>query len=132
MRRPTSRTRKRNERDPAPITIEARSAVEAGSASSRVRSTASRLARWGEGVLDWVDSMHRTHTSRKILDDLVAYRISHGRASIEQRKLVGRIKGEALRLERAAASGGSPRRMATAPVMTFSRSITRDANGSSR
>ncbi|HVH06536.1 MAG TPA: hypothetical protein VNE71_11110, partial [Myxococcota bacterium] len=52
-----------------------------------------RVAKWGEGVLDWVDSMHRTHTSRRILDDLVDHRISHGRASIEQRKLVGRIKG---------------------------------------
>ena len=52
-----------------------------------------RIARWGEGWLDWVDSIHRTHASRRIVDDLVDQRISHGRASIEMRKLVGRIKG---------------------------------------
>ena len=43
--RSTSRTRNRNERERAPITIEARSATESGTASSRICSTASRLAR---------------------------------------------------------------------------------------
>lgn len=52
-----------------------------------------RVAAWGEGLLDWVDSIHRTHASNQIIDDLVHHRISHGRAAIEQRKLVGRIKG---------------------------------------
>src|SRR5690348_6223870 len=46
--RSTSRTRNRKDRDPAPITIEARSATEHGLASSRSRSTASRLARCAE------------------------------------------------------------------------------------
>ena len=46
--RSTSRTRKRNERDRAPMTIDARSATESGTASSRMSSTASRLARCAE------------------------------------------------------------------------------------
>ena len=37
--------------------------------------------------------MHRTNASRRITDDLVNRRITHGRASLEMRKLVGRIKG---------------------------------------
>jgi len=52
-----------------------------------------RVAAWGEGVLDWVDSIHRTHTSRRILSDLVHHRISHARAALEQRRLVTRTKG---------------------------------------
>ena len=47
--RSINRTRKRNAREPAPITIEARSATEPGTPSSRIRSTSSRLARCGEG-----------------------------------------------------------------------------------
>ena len=47
--RSTRRTSKRNERERAPITIEARSATESGTASSRMRSTASRLARCARG-----------------------------------------------------------------------------------
>ena len=48
--RSTSRTRKRKERERAPITIEACSATVSGTASRRMRSTASRLARWGESA----------------------------------------------------------------------------------
>ena len=44
-RRSTSRTRKRNDRDRAPITIDARSATESGRRSSRIRSTCARLER---------------------------------------------------------------------------------------
>ncbi len=52
-----------------------------------------RVAAWTEGWLDWMDSVRRTHAARRIVDDLVEQRISHGRASIEMRKLVGRVKG---------------------------------------
>ena len=52
-----------------------------------------RAAAWGEGWLDYIDSVHRTNASRRITDDLVNRRITHGRASLEMRKLVGRIKG---------------------------------------
>ena len=46
--RSTSRTRKRNERERAPITIEARNAIDSGAAPSSSSSTASREARWRE------------------------------------------------------------------------------------
>ena len=46
--RSTRRTRKRNERDRAPMTIDARSATGSGVASSSARSTSSRLARCGD------------------------------------------------------------------------------------
>ena len=49
-RRSTSRTSTRNEDDPAPITMDARSAVEAGSAVSRISSTSSRERRCGEAA----------------------------------------------------------------------------------
>jgi hypothetical protein len=39
----------RKEDEPAPTTIEARSAVEAGTAARRISSTSSREARCGEG-----------------------------------------------------------------------------------
>ena len=47
-RRSTSLTRKRNDREPAPITIEARSATAHGPEPSRISSTASLLARCAE------------------------------------------------------------------------------------
>ena len=40
------RTRKRNERERAPMTIEARIAIDSGAAASSSSSTASREARW--------------------------------------------------------------------------------------
>ena len=52
-----------------------------------------RAAAWGEGWIDYIDSVHRTNASRCIADDLVNRRITYGRASLEMRKLVGRIKG---------------------------------------
>lgn len=52
------------------------------------------FAAWGEGWLDYIDSVHRTNASRRITDDLVNRRIAHGRdTALEMRKLVGRIKG---------------------------------------
>ncbi len=64
-----------------------------GLAEQRRAGFLDRLAAWGEGWLDWMDSMRRTHAARQIVDDLVHHRISHGRASVEMRALVGRIKG---------------------------------------
>jgi hypothetical protein len=46
--RSTSLTRNRNDRDWAPITIDARNATEHGAAASRISSTARRLARCAE------------------------------------------------------------------------------------
>ncbi len=40
----------RNDRDRAPITIDARSASARGAASSRIRSTSTRLARCGDAA----------------------------------------------------------------------------------
>lgn len=54
---------------------------------------ADRLAAWGEGWLDWVDSARRSSAANQLIDDLVASRISHQRAAVEMRKVVGRIKG---------------------------------------
>lgn len=54
---------------------------------------ADRLAAWGEGWLDWIDSARRSRAAYQLIDDLVALRISHQRAAVEMRKLVGRIKG---------------------------------------
>ena len=45
-RRSTSRTRKRKERERAATTIEARNAIDSGTASRSARSTASREPRW--------------------------------------------------------------------------------------
>ena len=54
---------------------------------------ADRLAALGEGWIDWIDSARRSRMAKSIIDDLVAARISHQRASVEMRKVVGRIKG---------------------------------------
>ena len=40
----------RNDDEPAPMTIEARRAVEPGTAASRISSTSSRERRWGDGA----------------------------------------------------------------------------------
>ena len=48
--RSISRTRKRKERERAPITIEARSAIDSGAAPSSASSTASREARWRDAA----------------------------------------------------------------------------------
>jgi gamma-polyglutamate synthase len=52
-----------------------------------------RLAGFAEGGLDWADSVRRARGSKQILDDLVDQRITHAKASVEMRKLVGRAKG---------------------------------------
>lgn len=54
---------------------------------------ADRVAAWGEGWLDWIDSARRSRMAKSIIEDLIASRISHQRASVEMRKVVGRIKG---------------------------------------
>jgi len=65
----------------------------AGLAEARKGGLLDRVAGWGEGWLDWLDSVRRTRQANQITDDLVHKRISHGRAAIEMRKLVGRVKG---------------------------------------
>lgn len=59
----------------------------------RKAGMADRLAAWGEGWIDWIDSARRSRMAKSIIDDLVDARISHQRASVEMRKVVGRIKG---------------------------------------
>ena len=46
-----------------------------------------------EGAVDYLDSILRHRTSKQIMDDLAERRISHGRAALEMRTLVGRQKG---------------------------------------
>lgn len=62
-------------------------------AEQRKAGIADRVAAWSEGWLDWVDSIRRSRAAAVIIDDLVATRISHQRASVEMRKVVGRLKG---------------------------------------
>lgn len=62
-------------------------------AEQRKAGVADRVAAWGEGWLDWIDSIRRGNAAAVIIDDLVAARISHQRASVEMRKVVGRLKG---------------------------------------
>lgn len=62
-------------------------------AEQRKAGVADRVAAWGEGWLDWIDSIRRGNAAAAIIDDLVAARISHQRASVEMRKVVGRLKG---------------------------------------
>ena len=52
-----------------------------------------KLASWAEAWADYLDSVQRTRRATQIADDLVHQRISHGRAALEMRKLVGRMKG---------------------------------------
>jgi poly-gamma-glutamate synthase PgsB/CapB len=46
-----------------------------------------------EGGVDYLDAILRYRASRQIMDDLAERRISHGRAALEMRTLVGRQKG---------------------------------------
>jgi poly-gamma-glutamate synthase PgsB/CapB len=52
-----------------------------------------RVVGWGEAWVDWLDSARRGRQANRIIDDLVESRISHQRAAVEMRKIVGRIKG---------------------------------------
>ena len=52
-----------------------------------------RIGRWGEAWVDWIDSARRGRQAAQIVDDLVEQRISHQRAAVEMRSIVGRIKG---------------------------------------
>lgn len=52
-----------------------------------------RVAKWGEAWVDWLDSARRGKQAAQIIDDLVDGRISHQRAAVEMRKIVGRLKG---------------------------------------
>ncbi len=46
-----------------------------------------------EGGVDYLDAVLRYRASKRIMDDLAELRISHGRAALEMRTLVGRQKG---------------------------------------
>lgn len=52
-----------------------------------------RVVGWGEAWVDWLDSARRGRQANRIIDDLVESRISHQRAAVEMRKIVGRLKG---------------------------------------
>ena len=56
-------------------------------------SNLDRVAGVFEGMVDYLDSIRRYHQSKQVMADLVAKRISHGRAAIEMRHLVSRQKG---------------------------------------
>jgi hypothetical protein len=57
------------------------------------RDSFDRVAGVFEGGLDYLDAVLRYRAAREIMDDLAERRISHGRASLEMRTLVGRQKG---------------------------------------
>ena len=65
-----------------------------------------RVANFAEGALDWGDSVRRARGAKQILDDLVAQRMTHAKASVEMRKLVGRVKGGWLAKSLKKRSGG--------------------------
>lgn len=65
----------------------------AGLGESKKTGLLDKVLAYAEGWLDWADSVRRSRGAQAILHDLVHQRISHGRASIEMRKLVGRVKG---------------------------------------
>jgi poly-gamma-glutamate synthase PgsB/CapB len=52
-----------------------------------------RVAGVLEGGLDYLDAVLRYRAAQQVMDDLAERRISHGRASLEMRNLVGRQKG---------------------------------------
>jgi poly-gamma-glutamate synthase PgsB/CapB len=53
----------------------------------------SRIAAPLEAMLDPIDSMRRRHRATRVIEDLVAHRISHGRAAKEMRALYDRQGG---------------------------------------
>jgi poly-gamma-glutamate synthase PgsB/CapB len=57
------------------------------------RDSFDRVAGVLEGMVDYLDAVLRYRASRQIMDDLAERRISHGRAALEMRTLVGRQKG---------------------------------------
>jgi poly-gamma-glutamate synthase PgsB/CapB len=57
------------------------------------RSVWSRIATPLEAMLDPIDSMRRRRRAQRVIDDLVAHRISHGRAAKEMRALYDRQGG---------------------------------------
>jgi poly-gamma-glutamate synthase PgsB/CapB len=66
---------------------------KAGLTAAKQAGWQQKVAAYVEGAVDYLDSIHRTKAAGRIIDDLVAMRISHNRASIEMRDLVGRLKG---------------------------------------
>jgi poly-gamma-glutamate synthase PgsB/CapB len=61
--------------------------------SAASRSLWSRIATPLESMLDPLDSMRRRRRAQRVIDDLVAHRISHGRAAKEMRALYDRQGG---------------------------------------
>lgn len=52
-----------------------------------------RVLKWVEAGLDHLDSVRRTRFAQKVMDDLFAQRIGHGRAALLLRDVTGRQKG---------------------------------------
>ena len=66
--------------------------------------TAARSDTFGDKVrafvgktFDYMDSIHRQNLARRVVDDLVAGRISHPQAAIRMRDVVARAKGAWMR-----------------------------------
>ncbi len=60
---------------------------------SRKRTRMDTVLGWIEGSIDYLDAIRRRHAANHVLDDLVDERISHGRAAVLMRGIVGRQKG---------------------------------------
>ncbi|MEZ4437055.1 MAG: capsule biosynthesis protein CapB [bacterium] len=60
---------------------------------STERSGLARLADRLEDLVDFIDALRRTRKARRLVDDLVAGRISHDQAALEMRALNARGKG---------------------------------------
>ncbi len=65
----------------------------AGLVSTGKKTRWSRILAWSEGGVDFLDSVRRYRRSQKVLDDLVAQRISHEQAVLEMRAIYDRQKG---------------------------------------
>ena len=89
---------------PTPLEVAARARIKAkvdavwtkrkaGLAAAKKTGALDLIAARLEGVLDYLDSVRRSRSAERVSDDLVARRISHQRASLELRGIVGRIKG---------------------------------------
>jgi len=60
---------------------------------SRKSTRVDTVLGWIEGSIDYLDAIRRRHAANHVLADLVDERISHGRAAVLMRGIVGRQKG---------------------------------------
>ncbi len=73
--------------------VEIEAARSRGLSEGSSRTLLDRVADTIESAIDYLDSAHRRRASQRLMKQLVAQRISHGRAAIEMRHLVSRQKG---------------------------------------